>query len=488
MDLVKTMQPVSDPRQSVLIIDDNPADAERLRRYIAQYDLSISTIILENTSQVAKILAEYTISVVFIDQYIGASTGTRVIKSQKKRFPKIPFILLTGFGDEQVACEAIRAGAMDYLRKNSLNAARIKSILTNITSHWLKDKTISDQNTKLSQQAAIIDATSDAVVYTNARGEIIFVNSAAQGMLALPSAEKQPSLTLQDICSETYTALIKTCILPTLQSGNTWSGDIALQSGVAGDAPLPVSVVAFPLKNNAGGVTAYAAIMRDITEKQQREAALYHAANHDALTGLANRSMIMTTLAHSIKRAERDRHTFALLFLDLDHFKGINDTLGHHMGDILLKGIARRLQSTARGGDHIGRIGGDEFVIIMDVEQNSDAAQLAKRILTLMKEPIVIGSETIYVSSSIGIALFPQCGRQPDVLLSKADMAMYRAKSSGRNRFLFYTEDLLLAAKRQEEGKQNLCQKLQRNDFFMVHQAITDRTGATIGWEALVRC
>ena len=235
-------------------------------------------------------------------------------------------------------------------------------------------------------------------------------------------------------------------------------------------------------------MTGFAAIMRDIRDEKAKENLLIFAAKHDPLTGLPNRAMITDTLGDAIERANRQNTTFAVLFLDLDHFKGINDTLGHDGGDELLKRVAKRLCSTVRPFDQVGRLGGDEFIVILEsINDILDVTQLAMRILTLMKVPTMIHRHKVYITPSMGVATYPDCGQTPRELLQKADMAMYHTKSSGRNGFQFYAESLQHAALHHAKTKQQIILGLQNNSFYMVYQEIVNREQKVIGWEALVR-
>ena len=212
-------------------------------------------------------------------------------------------------------------------------------------------------------------------------------------------------------------------------------------------------------------------------------------ARFDPLTGLANRATFRDSLTHAIARACRDGSRVALLFIDLDRFKSINDTLGHEMGDLLLKEIARRLKATVRESDIVARIGGDEFTVILEgLEEASSAGGVAAKILESLSQPIELGSADAYVTPSIGIAVYPDCGTDADSLLRNADWAMYHVKSGGRNNFHFSGARLGEAVGRRRSMGEQLSRALDRDELKVHYQPKVElRTGRIIGAEALLR-
>jgi diguanylate cyclase (GGDEF)-like protein/PAS domain S-box-containing protein len=198
-------------------------------------------------------------------------------------------------------------------------------------------------------------------------------------------------------------------------------------------------------KDAAGNLFLVGAI-RDITERQlranaleQKNAELSHKAYHDALTGLPNRQMFYESLHQSLERASSNQELVALLFLDLDGFKSINDTLGHNVGDLLLKTVASRLKKCLRGSDTISRLGGDEFTVILPaIPGREEAAKVAEKICDAIMQPFILEEHTVSVTTSIGISLYPLDGQDPEILVKNADVAMYRAKERGKNQYHFY--------------------------------------------------
>jgi len=188
-----------------------------------------------------------------------------------------------------------------------------------------------------------------------------------------------------------------------------------------------------PIRNRKGIVTHYVGIQNDVTARIELEAKLAHTAQHDMLTGLANRGLLMDRLTQALSRAKRSGRLVALLFLDLDNLKTLNDAKGHDAGDLFLKVVGQRLASAIRGYETAARLGGDEFVVVLeDIQDEQSASQIGQRIAAEVQQPIWISQKTLYPSVSIGMALYPQDGQTPGELLRVADMAMYVAKSASK--------------------------------------------------------
>ncbi len=224
-------------------------------------------------------------------------------------------------------------------------------------------------------------------------------------------------------------------------------------------------------------------------ERKQIEQKLTFLAHYDSLTGLANREHFNNTLSHILKVAKRNRQTFALMFLDLDHFKEINDTLGHLIGDQLLVSVAKRLKSCVRASDFIARLGGDEFVIILDtIKITQDIMGVSEKILSALSDPFKFENREVFISSSIGITLYPDDADNTRDLLKYADVAMYQAKDKGRNNYQFYTPKLNAEAIQAMEIKNELRGAISRNELLLFYQPKVNLSNNTIvGAEALLR-
>ncbi len=252
---------------------------------------------------------------------------------------------------------------------------------------------------------------------------------------------------------------------------------------------LYVQINKVPLTNAQGEVIGVLGTYEDITARKEAEARIQFLAYRDSLTGLPNRALFGDRLRHAMAQARRGRPLLGLMFLDLDGFKDINDTLGHDRGDELLVQVAKRLEGCMRESDTVSRLGGDEFTVILEMlEQEADSIAVAEKILAAFQAPFTLGQETVFVTTSIGIALHPQAGNSAELLIRNADIAMYRAKENGRNRYCLYTTDMHTGAKLRLQTENDLCQALERSQFELWYQPQYDMaTGLLTGVEVLLR-
>lgn len=226
-----------------------------------------------------------------------------------------------------------------------------------------------------------------------------------------------------------------------------------------------------------------------LDELHQQESHLHHLAQHDHLTNLPNRLLLYDRLHQAIVRAHRTEQQIVVIFIDLDRFKDINDSLGHAVGDDVIKLVAQRLSSLVREGDTVARLGGDEFIVMLEMSPDPGAVtMIAQKLLMELQNALHVGGRDLYVSASMGISIFPQDGSDPATLVRNADAAMYRSKAEGRNTFHFYTEDMTVQALSRLQMETELRQALAQNQFCLHYQPQVDlQTGAVIGVEALVR-
>ncbi|WP_419811403.1 putative bifunctional diguanylate cyclase/phosphodiesterase [Bacterioplanoides sp.] len=243
-------------------------------------------------------------------------------------------------------------------------------------------------------------------------------------------------------------------------------------------------------------VAGFIWMLRDTTEVREKEQTIAHQARHDALTTLPNRTLLLDRMENAIHRAQRQQRRLAVCYLDLDAFKAVNDSLGHDAGDVLLQRVSQRLKTCIRDSDTLARIGGDEFVILLDgVRNQEEVLYLAEGMLEVMAEPIVIAKRQFFIGASIGISMYPNDGTTPGALLKNADIAMYRAKENGKNRFHFFTPSLERIAQHRLSMETNLRNALENNELDLYYQPKvflqpTDQTSnipVTHSFEALLR-
>lgn len=252
---------------------------------------------------------------------------------------------------------------------------------------------------------------------------------------------------------------------------------------------LPIQNSTSPIHDRVGSLIGTVIVCRDVSETHEMAAKMAHLAQHDFLTDLPNRSLLNDRLSQAISLAHRQNKKLAVLFIDLDHFKHINDTLGHAVGDLLLQNVARRLKACVRGADTLCRQGGDEFVVLLsEVDDSEDAVQVASKMLEMFAKPLVVDGHELDVGLSIGISIYPDDGPDADILVRHADIAMYHAKENGRNNYQFFTPELNIRSIQRHTLKSNLRRAVDRREFALQYQAKIDlQTGRLTGAEALLR-
>lgn len=278
-----------------------------------------------------------------------------------------------------------------------------------------------------------------------------------------------------------YTGLLKD-----MAPGQHWQGEELVITPDGRERPTLINISAIAEPEQP---TFYVLVFTDITAQKLAEDELRYLANYDALTGLPNRALLMDRIYHGIDQAKRDKRSLALCFIDLDKFKQINDSLGHDIGDLLLKEVARRLTLTLRDSDTVARLGGDEFVVLLEGYKAQDnISHVARKMLTIVSETMQFGTHTVGISPSIGIAVYPEDAINATELLKHADVAMYHAKEAGRNNFQFFTAEMNEKAHMRLARETRLRSALKKDEFVNYYQPIVNsQTRQVVGAEVLLR-
>lgn len=339
---------------------------------------------------------------------------------------------------------------------------------------------------ELSLAAKVFENMSEAVIITDAENNFVSVNPAFTKMTGYTQDEilgKNPSI----MSSGQHDAEFYQQMWDEIIKNGYWQGEIWNRRKNNEIYPKWLSIVAVQGSNNK--IQNYIAVSSDISERKAADERIHFMAHYDALTGLPNRVLLHDRLLQAILHAKRKNTKVAILFLDLDRFKIINDTLGHSVGDLLLQAVAKRLQKCVRATDTVARIGGDEFIIVLNDLVDSDlVGKVAQKIMTTIAESFLIREQELHTTTSIGISLFPADGVANEELISNADVAMYRAKENGKNTYQFFTSSMNTSSYERLTVENKLRRALERQEFILHYQPQVDSgAGKIIGAEALVR-
>ncbi|WP_334141201.1 PAS domain S-box protein [Rhabdothermincola sp.] len=333
----------------------------------------------------------------------------------------------------------------------------------------------------------IFEATSDLVAMADANGRVLYLNRASKEFFGLPeNAEPEHFDVFENLPAELIERLALEAA-PALEMHGVWSGELPLVRRDGTEVPHLAQLLVH--RDHRGRAEYYSAVLRDISERKAFEHRLTHQATHDPLTGLPNRTLLLDRLTMALARARRHHRRLVVLFLDLDHFKVVNDSLGHGLGDQLLVAISERLQATVRPGDTIARFGGDEFVVLCeDLVDRKDAIAIAERLISALDGPFSTDDNEVFVGVSIGLAFPEEPTADPETLIRDADAAMYQAKQRGRGRWVVFDSTMRAHAIDRLDIESALRRALERRELRVFYQPVVCLASGTIsGVEALVR-
>lgn len=343
---------------------------------------------------------------------------------------------------------------------------------------------LSQRHLRLAEK--IIETSLEGIMVTDAHGTIQMVNPAFTRLTGYTLAEiagKKPNMLNSGVHDRQFYEAMWT----ELRSSGQWYGEIWNRHKDGKLHPELLTITA--ITNDKGRTTHYAALFSDITELKENEERIRRLAYFDNLTGLPNRRLFNDRLAVALAHAHRSRQNLAVMFLDLDRFKRVNDSLGHEIGDCLLKEVACRIRGCIREDDTVARVAGDEFFILLpEVAGADEAAKTARRIIDAIKRPIAVDGRDLLVTSSLGVSLYPDDGTTAEALIKNADAAMYRAKDLGRNSFQLYTPSINARSFEHLAMEHSLHRALERNEFLLYFQPVIDlNSGRVVAAEALLR-
>jgi diguanylate cyclase (GGDEF)-like protein/PAS domain S-box-containing protein len=479
------------PNNRLLLIDDDPKHAQAFREaLIASRD---DRVVLEWFSTLSSGLERLArkhqaVWAIFLNLNLPDSRGLETLDRLLLVTSVAPIIVLGGVDDEATCQEAMLRGAQDYLLEGHIDSyAFVRSIRNILEREVAREELFVERD----RAQVTLNSIGDAVLSTDNSGHITYLNVVAERMTGWSRQEAvgHPlSEVFQIINGDTHKPSpdpLARAIQQNRAVGLSAKCILIRRDGVE----TLIEDCAAPIHDQHGQITGAVIVFHDVSVARSLLFEMSHLAQHDILTELPNRLLLTDRLTQAIALARRNDHRLAVLFLDLDGFKNINDSLGHVIGDRLLQSVAVSLSACVRKSDTVSRQGGDEFVILLpEVTREEDAAVSAAKIISELKKPYSIGGHSLCVTASVGISTYPENGEDAETLIKNADMAMYQAKDNGRDNYRFFRSDMSLEAVERQSLESQLCRALERQELLLHYQPkINLRTGAITSVEALVR-
>jgi diguanylate cyclase (GGDEF)-like protein/PAS domain S-box-containing protein len=481
----------------ILLADDDPRLLDSLRVLLQLYDYQVDTA-LGGQKAIDK-LSSQRYDLILLDLKMPGISGHDVMQYMSEHNIDTMTIVVSGETSLDDISKALRFGAYDYLKKPYV-PEELTSTVNNAIRKKLLEKTNALIQLRLNRSEKlhrfIVNNSPDIIFILDNKGCFSFVNSKIESFLNFPRSEligKHISTLIEDDDAEKTTYFFE-------QAAHSRSGihttEVTLKPHTPGRAKSHFELSLWPIDevddkshfSNGQHYRIYGTA-RDISERVEAEAFINFQAYHDLLTRLPNRALFKDRLSMSITQAQRNETKIAVMFLDLDRFKIINDSLGHTMGDRLLQAVGQRLQTCIRKGDTLSRFGGDEFTLLLPEVKNTDSAiQISEKILAEIKQPFDLAGHEVYVGASIGIAIYPESGDTMDALIKNADIAMYRVKKTGKDGYQLFHSDMHHASTERLMLEQDLRHAIENNEFEICYQPQVHLPSERIcGVEALIR-
>jgi diguanylate cyclase (GGDEF)-like protein/PAS domain S-box-containing protein len=491
----------------VVILDDRATNRHIFARLAESIEPNVSVRTFEDPVVALGWLAENTPDIVITDYKMPNLDGSEFTR-RFRELPgcgEVPVVVLTVYDERSFRIRALEAGATDFLhspvdhnefvtRARNLLKLRKQQLLLQTRAHSLERELIDSERSREAalrdsreRLAQIIDTIPAMISATDPDGHCIFINTAlaeAHGVESTEVAGKSATEIFGKQRSQRSRKMDR-LVFETRKALPSFEEEIVDSAGQA----RVLLTTKSPLRDLTGEIVSVLTTSLDITDRKRAEQTLIHLAHHDSLTDLPNRTLLTHRLGEELDSAGRGKGLFALHFLDLDRFKGINDVLGHSVGDRLLKVMADRLRLALRQNDTLARLGGDEFAVLQTrIAGVQDAADLAERLMAVVAEPVVIDGVTIDATASVGITVFPADGEQAEELLKNADLAMYRAKAEGGGTYSFFSQEMHTQARETSRLDAELRRAIEQQQFLLYYQPQVDlRSGRIVGAEALLR-
>ena len=472
----------------ILLVEDNPGDARLVDTYLRRAEhLRFTLERVDRLGAGLERLRQGGIDIVLLDLTLPDSQGIDTFERAVAESPDVPIIVMTGIDDSDLALKAVRDGAQDYLVKRQVDThLLVRSIRYAIErKHFEEQIRVSEE-----RYALAVDGAHDGVWDWDLTSEEIYFSTRWKSLIGFQGNELTGGVEewFDRVHPDDIDRLRKEIQIHL--EGRTRHFESEHRIRHRDGAHRWVLTRGLAVREEKGPPHRMAGSLTDIHARKMTEQQLLHDAMHDALTGLPNWALFMDRLGIAIAQSKRsESHLFAVLFLDLDRFKNVNDSLGHTLGDKLLVAIARRLRKMMRPGDTVARLGGDEFAVLINaVEVPSDATRIAERIHDELSRPFDLEGHEVFTTASIGIAMGSNGYERPEEVLRDADTAMYRAKSLGKNRHSIFDQQMHERAVELLQLETDLRRAVDRNEFCLHYQPIISLSKGEIeGFEALVR-
>jgi diguanylate cyclase (GGDEF)-like protein/PAS domain S-box-containing protein len=474
----------------VLLITQDHNLKRRISKLLS--DFAGHTLAVESVERAAeaaeRLKQKHGVDAVIMDWVLAASGGIEALQLLMEMAPEVPVIVVGDDPNLLQQMSLIEHGAQEYLIKRRLDADSLARIVRSAIARKARERTLFSDKVRAQ---VTLNSIGDAVLSTDATWRITFLNPVAEKLTGWTYAEAS-GRPLTEVF-EVIDATTREQIVPRLEfevgKGNT----VILPPNCLllrrDGHEMPIEDSAAPIHDRGGGVIGLVVVFHDVSEAQAMVHRMTHLAEHDILTSLPNRGLLDDRLEQGIALAQRHSRRLAVLFIDLDHFKHINDSLGHLIGDQLLRAVALRITPCVRGSDTVSRQGGDEFIVLLsEISHAEDAALIADKIRLAVLEPYSIDNHLLQLTASIGVSVYPEDGADPESLIQCADTAMYHAKEKGRNRNQFFKEEMNFHAAERQIIRADLRHALDRREFVLEYQPKVNLvSGMITGVEALIR-
>jgi len=476
-------------QNNILVVSSSLADVDSIKRALAVvHDGAYQVVWVDRLSGALERLATADIDAILVDLLLPDCFGIETFDKLYAAAPHVPILALSPQKDETLAQAAVQRGAQGYLSKGHLSSHLVPQTLGNVIQRMAVEQKLHLEKVRAE---LILRSITDAVVGTDLLGNVDYMNLAGEHMTGWSRDEARGhhiSEVMPLINGETRQTVRNPLelVLEQNQPVALAADTVVLRRG-AREAAIEDSTA--PIHDAQGKLAGAVIVFHDATQSQAMVKKMTHQTHHDFLTNLPNRVLLNDRLEQAIVQAKRRGSTLAVMFLDLDKFKHINDSIGHEMGDKLLQSVAKRLSDCVRSSDTISRLGGDEFLILVS-EANSatDASLTAEKVINVLAPPHIVGKHELHITTSIGIAIYPGDGETAQALMQSADTAMYQAKEHGRNNYQFFKSDMNTRAIERQIVESSLRNAIARQEFVLHYQPkVNLDTGIITGAEALLR-